>query len=100
MDRADQMVKKQRLFESSCFARDAEGAEGRAGCVLVRRKPDLGLDPYEGRSYPGWNHHVSVVLSCHAFVVAERDRTFPPCARRGRRGPWRPEAAQSVGQDC
>lgn len=62
-------------------------------------KQELGLDHYEGRSYPGWNHHVSVVLSCYAFVVAERDRAFPPCARRERRERWRPEAAQSVGQD-
>lgn len=41
-------------------------------------KTELGLDHYEGRSYPGWNHHVSVVLCCYAFVVAERVRRFPP----------------------
>jgi SRSO17 transposase len=38
-------------------------------------KGELGL---EGRSYPGWHHHVSVVLCCYAFVVAERVRAFPP----------------------
>ena len=43
-------------------------------------KTELGLDHYEGRSYPGWNHHVSVVLCCYAFVVAERVRRFPPSA--------------------
>jgi SRSO17 transposase len=43
-------------------------------------KGELGLDHYEGRSYPGWNHHVSVVLCCYAFVVAERVRRFPPSA--------------------
>lgn len=43
-------------------------------------KGGLGLDHYEGRRYPGWNHHVSVVLSCYAFVVAERVRHFPPSA--------------------
>jgi SRSO17 transposase len=43
-------------------------------------KGELGLDHYEGRRYPGWHHHVSVVLCCYAFVVAERARHFPPSA--------------------
>ena len=47
-------------------------------------KGELGLDHYEGRSFPGWNHHVSVVLCCYAFVVGERMRSFPPSARRSR----------------
>lgn len=45
-------------------------------------KGELGLDHFEGRSFPGWHHHVSVVLSCYAFVVAERVRRFPPSAGR------------------
>jgi len=44
-------------------------------------KGELGLDHYEGRRYPGWHHHISVVLACYAFVVAERARRFPPSAR-------------------
>lgn len=44
-------------------------------------KGELGLDHYEGRRYPGWQHHVSVVLACNAFVVAERSRRFPPSTR-------------------
>jgi SRSO17 transposase len=44
-------------------------------------KGELGLDHFEGRSFPGWHHHVSVVISCYAFVVAERSRHFPPSAR-------------------
>lgn len=43
-------------------------------------KQELGLDHYEGRSLPGWNHHISVVLSCYAFVAAERLRRFSPSA--------------------
>jgi SRSO17 transposase len=43
-------------------------------------KGELGLDHYEGRRFPGWHHHVSVVLACNAFVVAERARRFPPSA--------------------
>jgi SRSO17 transposase len=44
-------------------------------------KGELGLDHFEGRSYQGWHHHVSVVICCYAFVVAERARAFPPSAR-------------------
>jgi SRSO17 transposase len=49
--------------------------------VYEELKGELGLDHYEGRRYPGWCHHISAVLSCYAFVVAERERLFPPCAR-------------------
>jgi len=47
-------------------------------------KGELGLDHFEGRSFIGWHHHVSVVLCCYAFVVAERIRAFPPSHRRTR----------------
>lgn len=43
-------------------------------------KGELGLDHFEGRSFTGWHHHVSVVLCCYAFVVAERVRSFSPSA--------------------
>lgn len=44
-------------------------------------KGQLGLDHFEGRRYPGWHHHLSAVLSCYAFIVAEHARHFPPQAR-------------------
>jgi SRSO17 transposase len=44
-------------------------------------KGELGLDHFEGRSFPGWHHHISVVLSCYAFIVSERVRRFPPSTR-------------------
>jgi SRSO17 transposase len=44
-------------------------------------KGELGLDHFEGRSFPGWHHHVSVALSCYAFVLSERVRRFPPSTR-------------------
>jgi SRSO17 transposase len=44
-------------------------------------KGELGLDHFEGRSFPGWHHHVSVVLCCYAFIVSERARHFPPSLR-------------------
>lgn len=45
-------------------------------------KGELGLDHFEGRRFRGWHHHVSVVLCCYAFVVAERARSFFPSADR------------------
>jgi SRSO17 transposase len=44
-------------------------------------KGELGLDHYEGRTFIGWHHHVSVVLACYAFLVAHNVRSFPPSAR-------------------
>jgi SRSO17 transposase len=62
--------------------------------VYEDAKGELGLDHYEGRSFCGWHHHVSVVLACFAFIVAERARSFPPAAgktalRKARRRPDR-----------
>lgn len=49
--------------------------------VYAELKGELGLDHYEGRRYSGWHHHISTVLCCFAFLVAERERISPPCAR-------------------
>lgn len=49
-------------------------------------KGELGLDHFEGRSFPGWHHHISVVLCCYAFVVSERVRRFSPS------GGWKADA--------
>jgi SRSO17 transposase len=43
-------------------------------------KGELGLDHYEGRSWVGWQHHVSAVLACYALVLACQRRAFPPSA--------------------
>lgn len=48
--------------------------------VYEELKGELGLDHFEGRSWVGWHHHVSVALCCYAFVVAERMRHFSPSA--------------------
>ena len=47
-------------------------------------KGELGLDHFEGRRFRGWHHHISVVLCCYAFAVAERHRFFPLTTRRRR----------------
>nr|MBK7068469.1 hypothetical protein [Deltaproteobacteria bacterium] len=41
-------------------------------------KGEVGFDHYEGRSWPGWHHHMSVVLCAYAVLVAERCMAFPP----------------------
>ena len=37
-------------------------------------KDELGLDHFEGRSYTGWYHHVTLVSLAYAFLVLERAR--------------------------
>ena len=46
-------------------------------------KSGLGLDHFEGRTYPGWQHHVVLTAVAHAYIQCERRRrgaaglTFP-----------------------
>jgi SRSO17 transposase len=46
-------------------------------------KSELGLDHFEGRTYPGWQHHVVLTAVAHAYIQSERRRrgaarmTFP-----------------------
>jgi len=40
-------------------------------------KDALGLDHFEGRTHPGWNHHVTLVAAAHAFLTLERRRRPP-----------------------
>jgi SRSO17 transposase len=35
-------------------------------------KDALGLDHFEGRSFTGWQHHVTLVSAAHAFVTLQR----------------------------
>jgi SRSO17 transposase len=35
-------------------------------------KDALGLDHFEGRSWPGWHHHVTLVSIAHGFLTTER----------------------------
>ncbi len=42
----------------------------------------FGFDHYEGRSYPGWHHHVTVAMAAYGFSFAEQARLFPPAPDR------------------
>jgi SRSO17 transposase len=35
-------------------------------------KHGLGLDHFEGRTWPGWHHHVTLVSAAHLFVTTQR----------------------------
>ena len=43
-------------------------------------KGALGLDHFEGRSWPGWHHHVTLVSAAHGFLTLERLRHPKPAA--------------------
>jgi SRSO17 transposase len=38
-------------------------------------KGALGLDHFEGRGWPGWHHHVTLVSVAHGFLTLERLRS-------------------------
>jgi SRSO17 transposase len=52
--------------------------------VYEDAKGELGLDHFEGRSWRGWNHHVTLAICCYAFVVAEQLRHFSLTTRGAR----------------
>jgi SRSO17 transposase len=35
-------------------------------------KHGLGLDHFEGRTWPGWHHHVTLVTAAHLFITTQR----------------------------
>jgi SRSO17 transposase len=43
-------------------------------------KGALGLDHFEGRSFGGWHHHVTLVAVAHGFLTLERLRRPEPAA--------------------
>ena len=56
-------------------------------------KDELGLDHYEGRSWPGWHHHVALTCLAHLFLQGER-AAQPPAAEGALKkpGPGAPRA--------
>ena len=38
-------------------------------------KEELGLDHYEGRSWNGWHHHVTLVMLAYSFLTLETLRS-------------------------
>ena len=58
-------------------------ALGDRTAVPGTQDPNSGLDHFEGRTYPGWQHHVVLTAVAHAYIQRERMRrgaaglTFP-----------------------
>lgn len=54
-------------------------------------KSELGLDHFEARTYPGWQHHVVLTAVAHAYIQHERMRrgsaalTFPAVAQSSKK---------------
>lgn len=40
-------------------------------------KSELGLDHFEGRTFPGWHHHLVLTAVAYNFLQAERERAGP-----------------------
>jgi SRSO17 transposase len=73
-------------------------------------KEELGLDHFEGRTWTGWHHHVTMVALAHAFLMAMRIEEVPKGERRptlpkvrrwfdGRVGLALARAASGAGED-
>ncbi len=74
------------------------GARRRAEASYDELRRGLGLSHFEGRTYVGWQHHVSAVLACYALVVACRARAAldGPPALEGLEGLERAEAVEAL----
>jgi SRSO17 transposase len=73
-------------------------------------KEELGLDHFEGRTWTGWHHHVTMVMLAHAFLMTARLEGVPaghrlptlPKVRRwfnGRVGLALAQAASAAAED-
>jgi len=45
-------------------------------------KGELGLDHFEGRTWTGWHHHVTLVMLADLFLVMRRQKKEPPRRRQ------------------
>ncbi|GAA4195097.1 hypothetical protein GCM10022219_19580 [Microbacterium oryzae] len=43
-------------------------------------KHGLGLNHFEGRTWPGWHHHVALVTAAHLFITTQRLTADPKAA--------------------
>ena len=80
------------LPETISLKRLVETARGRWRVEqdYQQMKEELGLDHFEGRSWMGWHHHVSLVMLAHAFLRLEQ-------RRRGRKPQWTlPQARREI----
>jgi SRSO17 transposase len=69
---------------------DTASLRAQAGLIRARwpieqgfqqMKEELGLDHFEGRTWTGWHHHVTMVMLAHAFLMTARLEGVPPGQR-------------------
>ncbi|MFF7521157.1 IS701 family transposase [Streptomyces pseudovenezuelae] len=58
-----------------------------AADTMRRLADDFGLRAFEGRSYPGWHHHMTLVSAAFAYGALGRAGTPPTRPARASRGP-------------
>lgn len=58
-----------------------------AADTMERLADDFGLRAFEGRSYPGWHHHMTLVSAAFAYRALGRAATPPTRPARASRGP-------------
>ncbi|MEV7072085.1 transposase [Streptomyces sp. NPDC093990] len=71
-------------------AREAQALAGLhtgAADTVERLADDFGLRAFEGRSYPGWHHHMTLVSAAFAYGTLGRTGTPPTRPSRASRGP-------------
>jgi hypothetical protein len=55
--------------------------------TMERLADDFGLRAFEGRSYPGWHHHMTLVSAAFAYGTLGRAAAAPSHPTRASRGP-------------
>jgi DDE superfamily endonuclease len=71
--RADQVLAVQPAREHPAGGTGRPGQIALAsGAGLPRAQRGAGLDHFEGRGWPGWHHHVTLVSVAHGFLTLER----------------------------
>jgi SRSO17 transposase len=60
-------------------------------------KDEIGMDHYEGRSWRGLHHHVTLCVAAYVFLMAERLRLSPPGDIAGLQLPALPQGFQPRG---
>ncbi|MDH6517544.1 hypothetical protein M2163_005475 [Streptomyces sp. SAI-135] len=69
--------------ETPALARLYSGAAD----TMRRLADDFGLRAFEGRSYPGWHHHMTLVSAAYAYGTLGRTGPPPAHPARASRGP-------------
>ncbi len=60
------------------------------GLLYQQLKEELGLDHFEGRSWPGFHHHATLFFLAHAFLALERALGTPTALHDRAEGPTSP----------